>query len=298
MRAHAVVFAAALTLAPLGANAANLVVWWEKGYYPQENEAVGEIVAAFEQRTGNQVELVLIDEEELPDAFAAALDAGQPPDFGFGTLMAPFIAEWAFGDQLVDLSDAIGSFADTFDPDALDRTMLVNATTGHKTLYALPMGRTNNHLHVWTSLLEQAGFTLADIPKEWGAFWSFWCDEVQPAARQATGREDIWGIGLPMSVVYDTQFESAPRPSARPRDRRARTPAAQSATGRCPPEIPARCRSSDAMSPCHRRPLAAARTRAAASTHSGSGRRGPPLAGAPPRRRGCGNGRPSPAARP
>jgi ABC-type glycerol-3-phosphate transport system substrate-binding protein len=120
MRPHAIVLATALVMAPLGAKAADLVVWWEKGYYDQENEAVGEIVAAFEQRTGNEVELVLLDEEELPDAFAAALDAGQPPDFGFGTLMAPFIAQWAFGDRLVDLSDAIGSFANTFDPDALD----------------------------------------------------------------------------------------------------------------------------------------------------------------------------------
>ena len=63
----------------------------------------------------------------------------------------------------------------------------------------LPMGRTTNHVHVWKSLLEQAGFTLEDIPQEWEAFWSFWCDEVQPAVRQATGRDDIWGVGLSMS---------------------------------------------------------------------------------------------------
>ena len=36
------------------------MVWWEKGYYPQEDEAVREIVAAFEQKTGKQVELVLL----------------------------------------------------------------------------------------------------------------------------------------------------------------------------------------------------------------------------------------------
>ena len=204
---HVIILAAALIIAPIGATAADLVVWWEKGYYDQENEAVREIVAAFEQKTGKQVELVLLDEEELPDAFAAALAAGHAPDFGFGTLMAPYISEWAFGDRLVDLSDAIGSFANIFDPDALDRVMLVNAKTGQKALYALPMGRTNNHLHVWRSLLEQAGFTLADIPREWSAFWSFWCDDVQPALRSARGRDDIWGIGLPMSVVYDTQFE-------------------------------------------------------------------------------------------
>jgi multiple sugar transport system substrate-binding protein len=67
------------------------------------------------------------------------------------------------------------------------------------------MGRSSIYIHVWKSLLERGGFTLADIPKDWDSFWSFWCDRVQPAVRQATGREDIWGIGLPMSVVVDTQ---------------------------------------------------------------------------------------------
>ena len=67
------------------------------------------------------------------------------------------------------------------------------------------MGRTTYYLHVWKSLLEQAGFTLADIPKEWEAFWSFWCDEVQPAVRKALGRDDIWGVGLSMGVGVDTQ---------------------------------------------------------------------------------------------
>jgi hypothetical protein len=29
-------------MAPLGAKAADLVVWWEKGYYDQEDEAIRE----------------------------------------------------------------------------------------------------------------------------------------------------------------------------------------------------------------------------------------------------------------
>jgi multiple sugar transport system substrate-binding protein len=86
--------------------------------------------------------------------------------------------------------------------------VLLNANTGQKALYALPMGRISNYVHVWKSLLEQAGFTLEDIPKEWEAFWSFWCDEVQPAARRATGRDNIWGIGLNMSgEASDTQYQ-------------------------------------------------------------------------------------------
>jgi multiple sugar transport system substrate-binding protein len=50
-----------------------------------------------------------------------------------------------------------------------------------------------------TTFLEQAGFSLDDIPREWDPFWSFWCDEVQPAVRRATGTDEVWGVGLSMS---------------------------------------------------------------------------------------------------
>jgi multiple sugar transport system substrate-binding protein len=85
--------------------------------------------------------------------------------------------------------------------------MLLNGRTDQHGLYALPMAWGSNHVHVWRSLLEQAGFTLADIPKEWEAFWAFWCDRVQPAVRKALGRDDIWGIGLFMSAAALETYE-------------------------------------------------------------------------------------------
>ena len=37
-------------------------------------------------------------------------------------------------------------------------------------------------------------------------YWSFWCDEVQPAARKALGRDDVWGTGISLSPAsVDTQ---------------------------------------------------------------------------------------------
>jgi multiple sugar transport system substrate-binding protein len=205
MRRHILVLVAAVLMAPPSAHAADLVVWWDEGYYPEEQEAVREIVAAFEQETGKQVELVFHSESEHAEAIAAALEAGKLPDFAFGLNLLE--TQWAFDDQLADLSDAVGPFSNLFDPDALDQAMLLNARTGQRALYGLPVGVVTNHIHVWKSLLEQAGFTLADMPNEWKAFWSFWCDQVQPAVRQATGRDDIWGIGLPMSVQsFDTWF--------------------------------------------------------------------------------------------
>jgi multiple sugar transport system substrate-binding protein len=69
------------------------------------------------------------------------------------------------------------------------------------------MGRSSNFIHVWQSLLEQAGFTLADVPNTWEDFWSFWCDQVQPAVRKTLGRENIWAVGLPMSVAASSDTE-------------------------------------------------------------------------------------------
>ena len=135
--------------------------------------------------------------DEMFDQANAALEAGQPPDFLYSHRSAhsglpggPTTTDWPI------LKVPFGPVLDLFDADAIEASTLLNGKTGRRGLYALPMGRGSNHVHVWNSLLERAGFTLADIPKEWEAFWSFWCDEVQPAVRRATGRDDIWGVGL------------------------------------------------------------------------------------------------------
>jgi multiple sugar transport system substrate-binding protein len=204
MQMKAAVLATALLLAPFGARAADLVVWWDEGYYAQEDEAVREIIAAFEKETGKRAELAFYPQAEVQERIDAALEAGEPPDFAFGLSIG--FTEWLSDDRLVDLTDTVGPFSSLFDPDALAWWSYHKA--GRTSLIALPMGRATNHVHVWRSLLEQAGFTLDDIPSEWDAFWSFWCDEVQPAVRRATGREDIWGVG-PRHVGRGERYQRA-----------------------------------------------------------------------------------------
>jgi multiple sugar transport system substrate-binding protein len=205
-----VIVATMLAVTPLGTQAADLVVWWQEGYYEVEEDAIREIVTAFESKSDTQVELVLYPVPETADRAQAALDAGEPPDFLFSEDTTRKVARWAYEDRLADLEDSLGAVANWFDEDVLDYSMLLNGRTGQRGLYALPMARASNHVHVWKDLLEEVGFTLEDIPEEWDAFWSFWCDQVQPAVREATGRDDIWGIGLPMSVeASDTFIELA-----------------------------------------------------------------------------------------
>jgi multiple sugar transport system substrate-binding protein len=195
VRTEAIVFAAALVMAPLGAEAADLMVWWEEGYYAEEDEAIREIVAAFEQESGKQVELTFYEDAELLHKLATALEGGRPPDFSWGIELSEYLSSWAFEDRLVDLSDAIGHFSDLFDPEVLDWVRVLNGRTEQKALYGLPIGSSTTHIHVWKSLLERAGLTLADIPKEWEAFWSFWCDlvvEIQRKVPEARPLRRCW----------------------------------------------------------------------------------------------------------
>jgi ABC-type glycerol-3-phosphate transport system substrate-binding protein len=107
MRARTILLAAALMLVPLGARAADLVVWWDKGYSAREDQAVEEVVAAFEQKAVKDIELVFQPEAEHLGRLRAALDAGHPPDFLFGILLTVDVNEWAHNGQLVDLSDVL-----------------------------------------------------------------------------------------------------------------------------------------------------------------------------------------------
>ena len=115
-------------------------------------------------------------------------------------MVGSYLPDWARNDVLAELSDVIGPIEDQFYSGVLDNVRLPNERTGEVGYYAVPIGQFGHYVHVWKSLLDQAGISVNDIPQEWDAFWTFWCDAVQPAVREATGRQDIWGIGLPMSA--------------------------------------------------------------------------------------------------
>jgi ABC-type glycerol-3-phosphate transport system substrate-binding protein len=74
-----ILIAAVLVLAPLGAQAADLVVWRDEPWYAEEEEALAAVVDAFEQESGKQVEVAFYPAEELPAKIMAALEAAIRP---------------------------------------------------------------------------------------------------------------------------------------------------------------------------------------------------------------------------
>ena len=187
--------------APSAANAQEtLTIWWAKGFYQAEDTALFDVIKKFEDKTGVKVDLSQYSVQDLVPKTVAALDAGTPPDVAYADVFDAQVAgKWAFEGKLEDLSDILVPIKDRFAPMTLETTFLYNDQTKARAYYAFPLKQNVFHIEIWKDRLAQAGFTEADIPKDWKAYWNFWCDTVQPALRKATGERD-YVVGLPMGV--------------------------------------------------------------------------------------------------
>src|SRR5215210_9320359 len=128
MRVRAIILAAALVLVSPAARAADLVVWWEEGFNPEEDVAVKEIIAAFEHKTGKKVQLDFFPPGKSIGSPPAVVEAGHPPDFLYGNDISPVFPQWAHEGRLTDLTDALGPLAAQFDRDTLEDATLFDAT--------------------------------------------------------------------------------------------------------------------------------------------------------------------------
>jgi multiple sugar transport system substrate-binding protein len=188
--------------------AQDLVVWWNKSYYPEEDQQFEKIVADFEEQSGTNVELSFFTNEDVPVKTLAALTAGNPPDLAFGFLFdLQHTSRWAYEGQLEDVSDVIEPMKDQFFDYALNSVHLLNGETGERAYYAFPTQQQTAHIHVWDSLIQQAGQSMEDIPNTWNEFWEWFCTDGQDAGREATGNRRFFGVGQPMSAsASDTIF--------------------------------------------------------------------------------------------
>src|SRR5215468_9730008 len=58
----------------------SLTVWWVKGYYKAEDDALLDVIKKFEAKTSVKVQLSQYPEQDMIPKTVAALDAGAPPD--------------------------------------------------------------------------------------------------------------------------------------------------------------------------------------------------------------------------
>jgi len=200
---------AALLAAGPAAAQEKLTVWWVKGFYKAEDDALFAAIKKFEEKNkGIKIELSQYPIQDMIPKTVAALDSGNPPDVAYADVYDfQVTAKWAYDDKLEDISSVIDPMRAKFEPAALSTTFLYDNVAQKRAYYAFPIKQQTMHIQYWKDMLTEAGFKEGDIPKDWKGYWSFWCEKVQPAYRQKTGQRGF-GTGFPMGVDSSDSFYS------------------------------------------------------------------------------------------
>ncbi len=205
----ALAIATACALAAPALAQEKVTVWFTKGFYKAEDDALYEVIKKYEAKNpGVKVDLSLYGTEDCNTKSVGAVDSGTPPDVGFCTTYDFRVTgKWAYEGKLEDVTDIIAPLSDKFLPTTTSTTYLYNDKAKRKAYYAMPIQRQTMHFNYWKDMLEEAGFKENQIPNTWNEFWGFWCDKVQPAYRKKTGKR-IFAIGHPMGVAASDTFYS------------------------------------------------------------------------------------------
>jgi len=195
--------AAILSLSALGrphianADAKTATVWWTQGFAQEEDIATNKMIAEYEKVSGNTIELSIIPFAPERQKIVSAITGGDVPDV-ITANQAEIVALYAYQGKLVDVSDVVETQKEQYNEAALLSANCYNSETKRRSFYGVPFVGAVLPFHVWNSLVEKAGYKLADAPKTWDAFWDFFKD-VQIKLREQ-GARNVYGLGLQVTT--------------------------------------------------------------------------------------------------
>ena len=186
-----------------------LTVWWVKGFYKSEDDALFAAIKKFEAKYPKvKIELSQYPIQDMIPKTVSALDSGSPPDVAYADVYDfQVTAKWAFDGKLEDITSVIDPIRARFAPNTIETAFLYNDQAKNRAYYAFPIKQQTMHIEYWLDMLQDAGFKESDIPTTWKDYWSFWCDKVQPAYRAKSGNR-AFGIGQPLGVDSSDSFFS------------------------------------------------------------------------------------------
>src|SRR5215471_10061720 len=116
----ATVAAVALAFAGQALAQETLTVWWVKGFYKSEDDALFAAIKKFEDKTKVKVELSQYPVQDTIPKTVSALDAGTPPDVAYADVYDfQVTGKWAFDGKLEDISDVINPMKAAFAPNTV-----------------------------------------------------------------------------------------------------------------------------------------------------------------------------------
>ena len=181
-----------------------LTVWWVKGFYKAEDDALFEAIKKYEAKSGVKVDLSQYAVQDMIPKTVSALDAGTPPDVAYADVYDFQVAgKWAFEGKLEDISDVINADEGALRAEHGRDDVSLQRQDQEEGLLRFPAEAADDAYPV---LDRHASSRLASRKPTsrttWKDYWSFWCEKVQPGFRKATGKRNF-AIGQPMGVDFE-----------------------------------------------------------------------------------------------
>ena len=199
LRGSAAIAASGALACPHIANAAatTATVWWTQGFIQSEDVAFKKLAADYEKASGNKLDYSIVPFAPLRQKAVSAITSGVVPDV-MEVADYFFAALNAWNDNLLDVTDIVEPQKSKF-LDIATRSMYnYNNATKKRSYYGVPMKASAATFHIWKSLVEKAGYNVADIPNKWDAFIDFF-KPIQQKLREK-GMRNAYGWGLEVST--------------------------------------------------------------------------------------------------
>jgi multiple sugar transport system substrate-binding protein len=178
-----------------------VTMYFEKGWYPEEDEAKKLLVERFKKEKGITIDLSLFAEEDAHKKTVAGCMAGTPPEIAFVRMWDWLGQDLAWKGWLEDVSELIdvAKEIEIFDW-ALEAAYLWDSVEGRRKYCFVPFAIDSVHFSYWKDLLTEAGMPTEpdEIPMKFDEFTNFW-REAQDRLwkRRPDYKEKVYGIGWP-----------------------------------------------------------------------------------------------------
>lgn len=185
---------------PYLANAAatTATMWLAQGFIPDEDAAYRKLVAEYEKASGNKIDYSIVPFAPLRQKMISAVTSGVVPDimevadFDFAPLQT-----WS--GRLLDVSEIVDTQKSNYNETALVNNYFYNNVTKKRAYYGVPWKSAAVPFHIWKSLVEKAGYKVADIPNTFTAFLDFF--KPMQAKLQAQGMRHTYSYGWEVSTI-------------------------------------------------------------------------------------------------
>ena len=193
-----------------------LVVWWDRSYYKEEDEALLKIAEEFRKARNVDVDVSLAIQEDNRKRIIDALTARRGPDVAYYVFNDwEVMPRFAWDGQLVDTTDVINELKPRYIEKFLTVAYCWDKKAKRRAYYGMPMHVQTIQTHYWRDLVREAGLSddPGKVPMKWDEHWGFW-KKAQDNLRKKDPAKygKVYGIGMTeSSSATDTiwNFEMA-----------------------------------------------------------------------------------------